>query len=376
MIYLDNSATTKPHPEVISSYIKVNEQFYGNPSSIHAFGEKASSLFQKAQQQCSELSGLPDSKVIFTSGGTESNNLAIKGSAYFLQGKGKHLITTAIEHPSVLEVFKKLENEGFEVTYLPVDPAGVISLDDLKAALRKDTILVSIMYVNNEIGSIQPIHEAGKIIKANSNARFHSDAVQAYGKLKADYETLDMITLSAHKFNGLKGSGLLAMKKDMKLIPEMAGGGQQEGLRSGTVNTAGAVSLAKSMRLASEHQPEADQTLQACQQMLRSFFEKREEVKVLSPENAAPHIFSLTVPKLTGEVIVHALAQREIFITTSSACSSKMNKRSHVLTACAFSDRDIRGAVRISLGADQQTEDIQEFIRIWQEVIPPLLKGV
>lgn len=376
MIYLDNSATTKPHPEVVSSYIKVSEQFYGNPSSIHKFGEKASSLFQKAKQQCSELTGLPDSNVIITSGGTESNNLAIKGSAYFLQKKGKHLITTAIEHPSVLEVFKELEKEGFEVTYLPVDQAGVISLNDLKTALRKDTILVSIMYVNNEIGSVQPISEAGKIIKAESNARFHSDVVQGFGKLKADFVTLDMITFSAHKFNGLKGSGLLAVRKGLKLLPEMAGGGQQDGVRSGTVNTAGAVSLAKAMRLASEHQPVAEQNLRTCKQMLREFFENREEVKVISSDNAAPHILSVSVPKLTGEVIVHALGQRDVFITTSSACSSKVNKKSHVLTACGFSDRDIRGAVRISLGADQQLEDIKEFIRIWQEAIPPLLKGV
>lgn len=376
MIYLDNSATTKPHPEVVSSYIKVSEQFYGNPSSIHAFGEKASSLFQKAKQQCGELSGLPDSRVIFTSGGTESNNLAIKGSAYALQGKGKHLITTAIEHPSVLEVFKNLEKEGFEVTYLPANKAGVISVNDLKAALRKDTMLVSMMYVNNEIGSIQPISEAGKIIKANSHARFHSDAVQAYGKLATDFENVDLMTLSAHKFNGLKGSGLLAVRNGLALNPEMTGGGQQEGLRSGTVNTAGAVALAKAMRLASEGQEQAYPTLQTCQQMLRTFFENRPEVKWISSDHAAPHILSVTVPKLTGEVIVHALSQKDVYITTSSACSSKMNKKSHVLTACGFSDRDIRGAVRISLGADQRIEEIEEFIRIWQEVIPPLLKGV
>nr|WP_039810401.1 cysteine desulfurase family protein [Jeotgalibacillus malaysiensis] len=376
MIYLDNSATTKPHPYVVSSYIKVNEQFYGNPSSIHTFGEKASSLFQKAKQQCKELSGMSDSSIIFTSGGTESNNLAIKGTAYSLQHKGKHLITTAIEHPSVLEVFKGLEEEGFEVTYLSVGQSGEISLDDLKAALRKDTILVSIMYVNNEIGSVQPITEAGHIIKSLSNARFHSDAVQAYGKLTTDFNTLDLVTLSAHKFNGLKGSGLLAVRKDLKLTPEIRGGGQQDGIRSGTVNTAGAVSLAKAMRLASEHQPKAYETLLDCQRLLREFFYNREEVKMISTENAAPHILSVTVPKLTGEVVVHALAKKDVFITTSSACSSKTNKKSHVLTACGLSDRDIRGAVRISLGTDQTLNEIKQFIRIWQEVIPPLLKGV
>ncbi|TFE00910.1 cysteine desulfurase family protein [Jeotgalibacillus salarius] len=376
MIYLDNSATTQPHPEVVSSYIKVNEQFYGNPSSIHRFGEKASSLFVKAKKQCSDLSGIADCNVIFTSGGTESNNLAIKGSVHALAAKGKHLITTVIEHPSVLEVFKELEKKGFDVTYLPVNEAGVISLDGLKQALRKDTIFVSIMYVNNEIGSVQPIKEAGEIIKAQSGARFHSDAVQGFGKLPTDFDCLDLITLSAHKFHGLKGSGLLAFKKGLSITPEMIGGGQQEGFRSGTLNTAGVVALAKAMRLASESREDAFNRLSVYNQLLRRFFEGQNEVTVISSHNAAPHILSIAVPGLTGEVIVHALDQREVYITTSSACSSKLNKKSHVLSACGLNDQDIRGAVRISLGAMQSEKDIKEFIRTWQEVIPPLLKGV
>ncbi|KIL53214.1 cysteine desulfurase [Jeotgalibacillus alimentarius] len=376
MIYLDNSATTKPHSEVVSSYIKVNEQYYANPSSNHTFGEQASSLFNRAKKQCEELIGMPDSRVIFTSGGTESNNLAIKGIAYTRAGAGKHLITTEIEHPSVLEVFKNLEKDGFDVTYLPVDRDGVISLENLKNELRSDTILVSIMYVNNETGSIQPIHEAGELIHSYSQALFHSDAVQAFGKIKTDFRSLDLMTLSAHKFHGMKGSGLLAVKNGIQLAPEMLGGGQQEGDRSGTVNTPGTVALAKAMRLTVEGQLAASENLKKYHIMLRDFFTHQAEVTLISPERAAPHILSVSVPGLTGEVVVHALAQKDVYITTSSACSSKLNKKSHVLTACRVSDRAIRGAVRISMSTMQSAEDIQEFMTRWQEVIPPLLKGV
>ncbi|MBM7578955.1 cysteine desulfurase [Jeotgalibacillus terrae] len=376
MIYLDNSATTQPHPEVVSSYIKVNEQYYANPSSIHTFGEKASSLVNRAKEQCEELTGMTDSRVIFTSGGTESNNLAIKGTAYARADRGKHLITTEIEHPSVLEVFKSLERDGFDVTYLPVNRDGVISLENLKTQLRPDTILVSIMYVNNEIGSIQPINEAGELIHSCSQALFHSDAVQAFGKMKTDFRSLDLMTLSAHKFHGMKGSGLLAVKKGIQLAPEMLGGGQQEGDRSGTVNTPGAVALAKAMRLTVEGQLTAGENLKKYHIMLRDFFTHQPEVTLISSENAAPHILSVSVPGLTGEVVVHALAQKDVYITTSSACSSKLNKKSHVLTACGVSDRSIRGAVRISMSSLQSAEDIQKFMTHWQEVIPPLLKGV
>ncbi len=377
MLYLDNSATTKPDPAVLESYIKVTEQYYGNPSSLHGMGETAAQLVEMARKSAAlYLNG--SGKVIFTSGGTESNNLAIKGFAQSLRSRGNHLITTNIEHPSVLEVFRHLEKEGFAVTYLPVDERGVISIDQLRSALKKETILVSIMHVNNEIGSVQPIEEAGRVIKNHSRAMFHVDAVQSFGKLPIDPDKagIDALSLSAHKFHGLKGTGLLYLNTDQQVVSQMLGGSQEFGLRSGTVHTAGAVALAKAMRLASEQLEEHRKHLIEGRDLLRNFFETREEAEVVSANDQAPHILAVSVPLLKGEVVVHALEKMGVYLSTSSACSSRITKKSHVLKALGLSDDVIKGAFRISLSPDVSLNDLEEFKKIWEEVIPPLLEGV
>jgi len=251
MIYLDNSATTAPNEEILTSFIEVNKRFYANPASLHHAGKAAETLLERSRAQILSIVGATDGEVIFTSGGTEANNLAIIGLARAFHLRGNHIITTAIEHPSVLYAVEQLEKEGFEVDYLSVDGHGLISLEELKSKLRRDTILVSIMHVNNEIGTIQPIEECAKIIKEQSRAIFHSDTVQSFGRLPITLtgDGPDAITVSAHKIHGLKGSGVLITRKG--IIPEAInfGGGQEAGLRSGTVSVPDATAIAKAMRL-------------------------------------------------------------------------------------------------------------------------------
>ena len=246
MIYFDNSATTQPFKEVLDTFVKVNENFYANPSSIHAAGVEANQLLDRARNQLAKILNTDDQFIYFTAGGTESNNLAIFGVPKANTHRGKHIITTEVEHASVLEAVKSLESEGFEVDYLKVDKNGVISLEELKTKLRKDTVLVSMMHVNNEMGAIQPIEEAAKLIHENSRAFFHVDAVQSFGKLPISFNGEagpDIISVSGHKIHALKGSGFIAFRKKMNITPLLLGGGQESGLRSGTVAVPQAVAL-------------------------------------------------------------------------------------------------------------------------------------
>ena len=234
MYYFDHSATTKPNKEVLDTFVKVNEEFFANPASLHELGVEAHMLLSRARKQVSDMIGTVENKVIFTSGGTESNHFAIHGLAKKVQSRGKHIITSSIEHPSVIESMKQLEVQGFEVDYLTVDKNGIISTEELKSKLRKDTILVSIMHINNELGSIQPIKEIADMIHHNSRAMLHVDAVQSFGKYPVSFQILgaDVLTLSGHKFNGLKGTGIVAWRNHVSFEPTIVGGGQEFGLRS------------------------------------------------------------------------------------------------------------------------------------------------
>ncbi|MET1014365.1 MAG: cysteine desulfurase family protein, partial [Paenisporosarcina sp.] len=233
--YLDHSATTKPRKEVLDAFVKVNEEYYGNPASIHEMGVEANALLERARSQIAGMLGTENHKVIFTSGGTESNHFSITGVAKGLKSRGSHIITSKIEHPSVLETVKQLENDGFEIDYLDVNKDGIVSIEDLQSKLRKDTVLVSVMHINNEIGSIQPIAELAMHIKKYSRAIFHVDAIQSFGKYSVDFDSLgaDIVSISGHKINGLKGTGIVAWKPELTFLPVLVGGGQEYGLRSG-----------------------------------------------------------------------------------------------------------------------------------------------
>ncbi|CAM5201027.1 Cysteine desulfurase OS=Ureibacillus acetophenoni OX=614649 GN=SAMN05877842_102518 PE=4 SV=1 [Ureibacillus acetophenoni] len=365
MIYFDNSATTKPHTDVLDTFIKVNEQFYANPASIHAAGTQANLLLDRARNQVAQIFNTDEKCVIFTAGGTESNNLAIFGIPKANTHKGKHIITTEIEHASILEACKSLEKEGFEVDYLHVDESGVISLDELKEKIRKDTVLVSIMHVNNEIGAIQPIEEAGQIIHEQSRAVFHVDAVQSFGKVPISFngeKGPDIITISGHKIHALKGSGAIVFRNKLNIIPLILGGGQEFGLRSGTVAVPQAVALAKAARMAIENLQASNEKYRRWQKDLFKFLTGfGEHIHILSTESGAPHILSFSVKDLKGEILINALQERGIIVSTSSACSSKLQKTSHVVTAIKLNSKFKNGVIRLSFGAFNTDEEIQKF---------------
>lgn len=371
MFYFDHSATTKPHKEVLDTFIKVNESFYANPASLHEMGIDSNALLSRARKQVADMLKTEEVKVVFTSGGTESNHFAIHGLARTLQSRGKHIITSSIEHPSVLESMKQLGNQGFEIDFLPVNEYGVISVDDVKKRLRKDTILVSIMHINNELGCIQPIEQLSKVIHDHSRAIFHVDAVQSFGKYPVNFELLgaDVLTLSGHKFNGLKGTGIVAWTGHVSFEPIIVGGGQEFGLRSGTVPVPQAVAFAKAMRIAFENQAAMLTIYVQWNQKLRNLISNKKDIRILSPENAAAHILTISVRNIKGEVLVNALQARGIIVSTSSACSSKQTKISHVIKAIGLPDDYTKGVIRISFGASNTDEQIDHFIENFTAVI-------
>lgn len=367
MIYLDNSATTKPRKEVLETFVKANEEYYGNPASLHKVGNDAENLLESARRQIAQLLNMEH--IVFTSGGTEANNLAILGTATAYQQRGRHIISAVTEHASVLKSLDELERRGFEVTRLPVDKAGQIDLNDLKNSLRSDTILVTLMHVNNETGAIHPISEIKKIVSA-SRALLHTDAVQSIGKMELDPDFMpDLLTLSAHKIHGLKGSGLLAFNQ---VQPEaiLFGGGQEAGYRSGTVAVPQAAALAKALRLA---QPNPQ--FKVWNQELRTFFHSFEDVLVVSSDDAAAHILSVALRGARGEVLVSGLQDEGVIVSTSSACSSKNTETSHVIEALNIPRAYKDGVIRISFGAFTSRQHILDFQAAFQKV-HQLIKGV
>lgn len=371
MIYLDNSATTKPHPDVINSFNHVSTKFFANPSSIHQLGGKGEQLLLTAKKQAAELLNVSADEIIFTSGGTEGNNLAIKGAAIQHRERGQHIITTAIEHSSVYEACKSLEELGFKVTYLPVNEDGVISVNDLKAAVCDETILVSVMHVNNEIGSIQPIEEIGQFLKQFPKILFHVDDVQGFGKIPLSIRKnhIDLCTISAHKIHGLKGNGILYKNSRVTLFPLFHGGSQENSVRPGTENLPGAVAMTKAMRLIEERRQAGFQKLADLNQILRHGLMDIQGVDINSSTQAAPHIMNISVPGLKPEVIIHALEKEDIYISTKSACSSKQMEESRVLKACGKSKDHASSALRISLSYDQTKENIETFLHVFERTV-------
>lgn len=365
MIYFDNSATTQVEESILETFMKVSQKMNGNPSSLHQLGDIADGLLQQSRKQIASIVGVQESEVYFTSSGTEGDNWAIKGTAIEKMRYGKHLITTSIEHPAVKESMAQLEQLGFEVTYLPVNEEGIITAADVKAAIRPDTILVSIMAVNNEVGSIQPIEEVGEILRAYPSIHFHVDAVQAIGKVPLDLSAasrIDLATFSGHKFHGLKGTGFLYIKHGRVIAPLLNGGGQEKGRRSGTENVAGIAAMAKAIRLLFDQKEEKI----AAQIQIRDYMidelAKYSKVQIFSTKKGAPHIVCFALSGIRGEVSVHAFEKEQIYISTTSACSSRSKASSSTLAAMNVASGLATGAVRVSLTDTSTIEEAKQFL--------------
>ncbi|KMY55066.1 cysteine desulfurase [Bacillus sp. FJAT-27231] len=375
MIYFDNSATTKPYNEALAAFTKVNEQFFGNPSSLHQLGVQADRLLNEARKQIASLIGGQPEEMIFTSGGTEANNLALKGAALAYKQRGTHIVTQKTEHPAVLNACRQLEDLGFRVTYLPVDASGRISVQELESALTDNTILVSIMHVNNETGTIQPIEEISQLLKRYPKVLFHVDDVQGRGKVELNLKGIHLCSLSAHKFHGLKGNGLLYKKKGVNLSPLLSGGNQESGWRSGTENTGGVVAMAKALRLTEEKRVAGFSKMKEIQQYLRSELTRMKGTVIHTPEEGcAPHILNFSIAGTKGEVLIHALEERGCYLSTTSACSSRQKKTSTVLTAMGVPESVADSSMRLSLSYENTLEEAQTFIRVLTETIPTLTK--
>ncbi len=366
MIYFDNSATTKALPTVLDTYRKVSEEFAGNPSSLHALGDHAYQMLEGARKQIAELIAAKPEEIFFTSGGTEGDNWVVKGTAIEKRPFGKHLITTQVEHPAIINSMKQLESLGFDVTYLPVDHRGFIDPEDLRQALRSDTILVSVMAVNNEIGAKQPIDEVAEILQDYPNVHFHVDAVQAIGKgLMASLRNprVDFITFSGHKFHAPRGTGFIYAKSGKHIAPLLTGGGQEHNLRSGTENTPAIAAMAKALRilLTDEDQKVARQA--AIRQRIAEHVQQKANVHLfsqLTPDFAA-HILCFAIRGVRGETIVHAFEQHEIYISTTSACSSKKGTESSTLAAMHADPHLATSAIRVSLDEYNTLAEADQF---------------
>ena len=367
MIYFDNAATTKIYDDALTSYVQVSQKFFGNPSSLHQLGVDAYQVLTKARAQVASLLSVQPEEIFFTSGGTESNNWAIKGTALEKSVFGKHIITTKIEHPSVLQTCKQLERFGFEVTYLDVDSKGIVSVDQLKESIRKDTILVSVMAVNNEVGAVQPIAEIAKVLEEYPSIHFHVDAVQAVERASQllAIGRIDLLSLSAHKFHGPRGVGIMYKKFGRKIQALLTGGGQEKGERSTTENLPGIVATTKALRMALE---EESVTGELRSQLWKELATKP-EIRIFSPEDGASHVLCFAIKGVRGEVVVHAFENHGIYISTTSACSSKKADSSSTLYAMDVPTEWATGAVRVSFSNDNTKEEVEQFIKVLHQLM-------
>ena len=378
-VYLDNSATTKCYDEVAELVCRVMCEDYGNPSSMHHKGVEAEQYVRYAKETLARLMKVNEKEILFTSGGTESDNIALIGTAMAHHRRGRHLITTRMEHPAVLQTMTYLERQGFDVTYLSVDREGRIRLQELERAIRKDTILVSIMHVNNEIGSVQPIAEAGELIKrCNPQTLFHVDAVQGFGKFRIypSRMNVDLLSVSAHKIHGPKGVGFLYIRAGARVNPIIYGGGQQKGMRSGTENVPGIAGLAKAADLVYENLDQDVGRMYALRQKLIDGVSRIEDVRVngCPGREGAPHIVSLSVRGVRSEVLLHALEEKEIYVSAGSACSSNKPQISDTLKAIGV-ERDLLGStIRFSLSVFTTAAEIEYTIQALEEMVPMLRK--
>lgn len=370
IIYLDNASTSKVYPEVLKTYEQITLQYFANPSSIHFLGQESSRLLEKSRGQILSTLNLKHHDVIFTSGATEANNLAIKGYCFANKNRGNHIITTAIEHPSVLNTVKQLQEFGFEITVLPVNEKGVIEVNSLKAAIKKETILVSVMAVNNETGAINPIKEIGELLKDYPKIVFHVDMVQAIGKVNISLDNVDMFSIAGHKIHGLLGSGALIKDKKVLLEPINTGGGQENNLRSGTNTLALSASLAKALRLAVSKQQENYQKVSNLRDYLLSYLKDNPEdycLNSFSYEN--PYIVNFSLKHHKASVVVEALSNKGVMVSSLSACHSKNEDYSYVILAMNGDMKLAHNTIRVSFSYENTVDDVNALIRGLKQIL-------
>ncbi len=378
-VYLDNSATTKTFPEAAELAAKIMREDYGNPSSMHLKGVQAERYIRYARETLAGLMKVSEKEIYFTSGGTESDNLALIGCAMANYRAGRHLITTQTEHPAVLQPMHYLEDQGFEVTYLPVNGQGVISLEDLKKAVRPDTILVSIMHTNNEIGAVQPVAEAGALIKrVNPATLFHVDAVQGFGKARIypGKSGIDMLSVSGHKIHAPKGIGFLYVRERVRIHNMIYGGGQQKNLRSGTENVPGIAALAKAAEMMYADLDRDVEKLYGLKEYFISGLSRIPDVRVNgpAPREGAPHIVSLSVRGVRSEVLLHALEDKGIYISAGSACASNKPRTqgSATLRGIGLEKDLLDSTVRFSMSVFTTKEELDYTLSVMYDMIPLL----
>ena len=366
MIYFDNSATTKSYPEALETYMQVASKILGNPSSLHRLGDQATRILDASRQQIADLIGKKSEEIFFTSGGTEGDNWVIKGVAFEKAQFGKHIIVSAIEHPAVKESALWLKSQGFEVDFAPVNEEGFVDVEALAGLIRPDTILISVMAVNNEIGSIQPIEAISELLADKPTISFHVDAVQALSKIPTEKyltERVDFATFSGHKFHGVRGIGFAYIKSGKKITPLLTGGGQERDYRSTTENVAGIAATAKALRLSMEKLDIFTSKTEQMKAVIRQALLDYPDIFVFSDEeDFAPHILTFGIKGVRGEVIVHAFEDYDIFISTTSACSSKAGKPAGTLIAMGVNKDKAQSAVRLSLALENDMSQVEQFL--------------
>lgn len=372
MIYFDHSATSPIYPEVLNTYVQTSQRIMGNPSSLHELGNQANRLLQQARKQIADLLSVTPGEIYFTSGGTEGNNWVMKGTAIEKRQFGKHLILSSIEHPSVRETAKQLETLGYEVSFAPVTNQGFVDVQALGQLIKKETILVSVMAVNNEIGAIQPIQEISQLLENYPKIHFHVDSVQAIGHVAQDRwltSRVDFATFSAHKFHGPRGVGFIYWRQGRKLAPLLTGGGQENNERSSTENIAGIVAMARSLRIVFEKNLATPTHVLQLRKYLYDALSQYKKVTLFSQETTfASHILCFGLKGIRGEVLIHALEQKQIFLSTTSACSSRKQPKYSTLSQMGVPSVSATTAVRISLDQSNTIAEVEQFLIVFHHL--------
>ena len=376
-VYLDNSATTMAYRSVGELVQKVMCEDYGNPSSMHNKGVEAEKYIKSSAESLARLLKVQEKEILFTSGGTESDNLALIGATFANKRSGNHIITTSVEHPAVSQPALFLQEQGFEVTYLPVDSRGVVKMDALKAVLREDTILVSVMYVNNEVGAVMPVEEIAALVHEKSpKALFHVDAIQAFGKYRIYPKKMgiDLLSVSGHKIHGPKGVGFLYINEKAKIQPQILGGGQQGGMRSGTDNVPGIAGLGTAAVEIYKNLEENVENMYRLKEYIAQGLEKIGDIRIngMDLREGAPQILSISVMGVRSEVLLHSLEERGIYVSAGSACSSHKRKPSATLAAMGMSKDQIESTVRLSFCEENTIEEADYFLQVMGELVPML----